>query len=140
MQQNKELDYETIYNGRGREIQKIIIEFFGSEKIKLIAEKPELPDRPERDNKVALMLTFLLDDKVEFTCAIGMGMGFTIKEVNGQKRIVSEVDYMTYELYEYLDFRLDDEVVLRKLNIFSKTIEEVLNGNLVTKVGVDEAN
>ncbi len=136
MQQYK-LDYDTIYNGRGREIQEMIMNYFDEKNICLVSEQPVIPDRIDRDNTVGLSIEFLLYGDMLVGCDIGMGLGFIIKKLNNKKKVICEPEFMTWDLQIKLGFSLDDDVVIEKLEIFDSVIKKVREGEEITKVDIE---
>lgn len=134
MQANKELDYDTIYNEKAEEVVKMIVLHFGKD-IKFLSKKEVLPDRPERDNIVGVILKFELYENVTLNCGISTGNNITF-EKDGV--IYSEVKYMTWNKAKSLGFKNDDDTILEKIAIVDKAIQMKKNGEEIVKVDIED--
>lgn len=134
---NKELDYNTIYNGKGEEIAKMIVLHFGKE-IKFLSKEEVLPDRPDRDNVVGVKYKFVLNNNYVITCGINMGVSFMIESISGEPAYITEAKYMTWAKKKELAFKHDEVIVREKLCILENVIQMIENGEELRKVDVEK--
>lgn len=134
---NKELDYNTIYNGKGEEVAKMIIFYFGND-IKFLSKEELLPDRPDRDNIVGAKYKFIFNNNYIITCGINMGVSFMVESISGKPAYITEAKYMTWAKKKELAFKHDEQTVKEKLNILENVIKMIENGEEIVKVDIVE--
>ncbi len=136
MQKNKELDYDTLYNGRGEEILKMVLQYFGNDII-LLKKEAIIPDRPKRRNIVGVIFTLELYKDYIIICSVNRGISFMIKIISGETVNIDEIDYMTWGKAKELGFKVSNEIVNEKLDIFNNVIQALRNGKKIVKVDVE---
>ncbi len=136
MQKNEELDYDTLYNGRGEEILGMVLLYFGND-IKLLSKEEILPDRPERDNVVGVKYKFELHNDYIVRCTVNLGVSFMVETILGEKVYITEVKYMTWDMKKKLGFKTNNKIVEEKLDIFNNVIQALRNGKEIVKVDVE---
>lgn len=137
MQQNKDLDYETLYYGKGEQILDLIKQHYG-DNYQLLSKSEIAPDRPERDNKVGVKYKILIHNKYLIMCSVNLGVALMIESIEKQKVYISEVKYMTWDKLEKMSFKYDDEIVLEKLEILDNVIESLEKGEEIKRVDIEK--
>lgn len=136
MQVNRELDYNTVYNGRAEEVAKMIISHF-DKNVKFLSKEEVLPDRSDRDNVVGAKYKFVLFNDYVIVCGINIGVSFMIESISGNKTYITEAKYMTWVKKKELAFKHDEETVKEKIEILEKVIQMTEKGEEIVKVDIE---
>lgn len=124
------LNYNVVYFGRGIQIARMMVAYFGS-RIKYLSKEPIFPVSPEESDVVGIKLKFEIYNDFEVNVDILDDMNFEIKskiDKTVYKTGLGDCDLWTVSKAVEFKYDLTDEAVKERIEILAKALNNLKSG------------
>lgn len=132
------LNYDVVYFGRGMQIARMMVAYFGTG-IRYIDKEPIFPLKPKESDVVGIKLKFEIYNDFEVDVDILDDMNFEIRsKLDNKVYKTGLVDCDLWTFAKALEFRYDirDEAVKERIEILAKALKNLHNGQNIEIVDI----